>query len=308
MSEKNYHELQLPPLSELFAVKVTSATGTPTKVLGVIKCPVTLGNEQYTHTFMVCRNIRRSMILGIDFLRKYRIGTNWTEQGQFQIHTPSMETIEAIKVYHKGPTVKITKKMKIPARTLVVLEGRTKLKRYHQHKFYEMSPDPTIEKEYPHLIVYPILHQANICGNIKVPICIINFGDEDAHLYSDKKIGTLQEEKLKPKDLQTNTSYKSICEVDEEEEAGFFSELAYEDKITEGKVITSPADIQPRAKPKLKDADITRNGDRGLKTYMKNIEKYFQKILWILGKLQSYRWRLILETTHQLVRDLTVWP
>ena len=54
MSEKNYHELQLPPLSELFAVKVTSATGTPIKVLGVIKCPVTLGNEQYTHTFMVC--------------------------------------------------------------------------------------------------------------------------------------------------------------------------------------------------------------------------------------------------------------
>ena len=99
--------------------------------------------------------------------------------------------------------MKITKKMKIPARTLVVLEGRTKLKRYHQHKFYEMSQDPTIEKEYPHLIMYPILHQANIYGNMNVPICIINFGDEDAHLYPDKKIGTLQEEKLKPKDLQT---------------------------------------------------------------------------------------------------------
>ena len=183
------------------------------------------------------------MILGIDFLRKYRIGTNWTERGQFQIQTLSMETIEAIKVYHKGPTVKITKKMKIPARTLVVVEGRTKLKRYHQHKFYEMSPDPTIEKEYSHLIMYPILHQANICGNMKVPICIINLGDEDAHLYPDKKIGTLQEEKLNPKDLQTNTSYESICEVDEGDEAGFFSELAYEDKITEGKVITSPADI-----------------------------------------------------------------
>ena len=97
MSEKNYHELQLPPLSELFAVKVTSVTGTPIKVLGVIKCPVIFGNEQYTDTFMVCRNIRRSMILGIDFLRKYRIRTNWTEEGQFQINTPSMETIEAIK-------------------------------------------------------------------------------------------------------------------------------------------------------------------------------------------------------------------
>ena len=101
MSEKSYHELQLPPLSELFSIRDTSATGTPIKVMGIIKCPVTLGNEQYDHTFMVCKNIRRSMILGIDFLRKYRIGTNWTKEGQFQIQTPSMETIEAIKVYHK---------------------------------------------------------------------------------------------------------------------------------------------------------------------------------------------------------------
>ena len=135
--------------------------------------------------------------------------------------------------------------MKIPARTLVMLEGSTELKRYHQHKFYEISLDPAIEKEYPHLIMYPILHQANICGHLKVPICIINFGDEDVHLYPDKKIGTLQEEKLKLKDLQTNTSYESICEVDEGEEAGFFSEPEYEDKITEGKIITSPADIHP---------------------------------------------------------------
>ena len=256
MSEKSYKELQLPPLSELFAVRVTSATGTPIKVLGITKCPVTLGNEQYSHTFMVCRNIRRSMILGIDFLRKYRIGTNWTEEGQFQMQTPSMETIEAVKVYHKGPTVKITKKMKIPARTLVVLEGKTRLKKYHQHKFYEMNPNSTIEKEYPHLIMYPLLHQANIYGDMKVPICIINFSDEDAQLYPDKKLGTFQEKKLNLKDLQTNTSYESICEVEEGEEASIFRELAYEDKITEGKVIISPADIYPRVKPELKDADI----------------------------------------------------
>ena len=45
ISEKSYHELQLPPLSELFSIRVTSATGTPIKVIGIIKCPVTLGNE-----------------------------------------------------------------------------------------------------------------------------------------------------------------------------------------------------------------------------------------------------------------------
>ena len=174
--------------------------------------------------------------------------------------------------------------MKIPARTLVVLEGRTKLKRYHQHKFYEMSPDPTREKEYLHLKMYPILHQANICGNMKVPICIINFGDEEAHLYPDKKIGTLQEEKLNPKDLQTNTSYESICEVDEGEEADFFSELAYKDKITEGKVITSPADIQPQTKPMLKDADITPEWRQRFEGLYEKYRKVFSKNSEDIGK------------------------
>ena len=284
MSERSFRELQLDSLGELSSVRLTSATGTPIEVMGITKCPITLGNEQYNHIFMVCKNIRRPMILGIDFLRKYRIGTNWTKEGQFQIQTPSMETVEAIKVYHKGPTVRITKKMKIPSRTLVLLQGSVKLKKYHQHRFYEMNPNPEIEKEYPHLVMYPILHQANICGHMKVPICIINFGDEDVHLYPDKKLGTLQEEKIKLKDTQTNTSYESICEVDDGEETGFFSELSYDDKITEGKIITSPADIHPRVKPKLKDADITPEWKQKFEGLYEKYQKVFSKDSADIGK------------------------
>ena len=195
-----------------------------------------------------------------------------------------METIEANKVYHKGPTVKISKKMKIPSRTLVLLQGSTKLKKYHQHKFYELDPDPKIEKEYPHLVMYPILHQANICGHMKVPICIINFGDEDVHLYPHRKIGVLQEEKLKLKDIQTNTSYESICEVDDGEETGFFSELAYDEQITEGKIIISPADIHPRAKPKLKDAEITPEWKQKFDGLYEKYSKVFSKDSADIGK------------------------
>ena len=72
MSEKSYKELSLPPLGELLGVRVTSATGTPIKVMGITKCPVTLGHEQYPHTFMVCRNIRRPMILKKDNF-KYKL-------------------------------------------------------------------------------------------------------------------------------------------------------------------------------------------------------------------------------------------
>ena len=50
----------------------------------------------------------------------------------------------------------------------------------------------------------------------------------------------MQEKKITIEDIQTETAHESICEVDEGEEAGFFSELSYKDKTAEGKVIVSP--------------------------------------------------------------------
>ena len=64
-----------------------------------------------------------------------------------------------------------------------------------------------------------------MCGDIKIPICIINFGDEDAHLYPEKKVGTLQEEKVTQQHLQPATAYEAICGVDEGEEAGHLVNL-----------------------------------------------------------------------------------
>ena len=66
--------------------------------------------------------------------------------------------------------------------------------------------------------------------------------------------------------------------MDDGEETGFFSELAYDDKIAEGKVITSPADINPRAKPKLKDADITREWRQKFDGLFEKYKKVFSKL------------------------------
>ena len=62
------------------------------------------------------------------------------------------------------------------------------------------------------------------------------------------------------------------------------SELAYEDKITEGKVITSPADIHPQAKPKLKDADITPEWRQRFEGLYEKYRKVFSKDSADIGK------------------------
>ena len=61
-NEQIYHNLNLPKSSELSEIRVSSATGTPIEVLGAVECSVTLGKCEYQHKFIVCRNIKRTMI------------------------------------------------------------------------------------------------------------------------------------------------------------------------------------------------------------------------------------------------------
>ena len=88
----------------------SSATGTPITIVGWAKSNVKLGDEEYPHTFLVCRNIKRKMILGLDFLHKFKIGTSWSGAGNFQITTPSQETIEAIQVIKEKPVLRTSTK------------------------------------------------------------------------------------------------------------------------------------------------------------------------------------------------------
>ena len=61
-------------------VRIRSATGRDVQTLGRTITQFKLGVTTYTTEFIKCRNLRRPAILGIDFLRKNRLGTTWTEE------------------------------------------------------------------------------------------------------------------------------------------------------------------------------------------------------------------------------------
>ena len=66
-------------------VRIRSATGRDVQTLGRTVTQFKLGVTTYTAEFIICRNLRRPAILGIDFLRKNRLGTTWTEEGKFAL-------------------------------------------------------------------------------------------------------------------------------------------------------------------------------------------------------------------------------
>ena len=139
ISEKTYNTLKLPETKNFGEVRVTSATGSPIHMMGVVQCIVTVGKSGYLHQFIVCRNINRALILGIDFLRKFRIQTGWTTDGGFKVTSPENETVEAIRTYHRGPTVRMKHQVTIPPRSLTMVRGTTTLGEKNMSKYYELT-------------------------------------------------------------------------------------------------------------------------------------------------------------------------
>ena len=80
-------------------VRIRSATGRDVQTLGRTKTQFKLGVTTYTSEFIVCRNLRRPAILGIDFLRKNRLGTTWTEEGKFALQKGDDILVESIEVF-----------------------------------------------------------------------------------------------------------------------------------------------------------------------------------------------------------------
>ena len=80
MSESYCKTLQLDSLCSLVNTHVKSATGSNLSPLGIVNCPLKLGNTTFVNDFIACQNLTRPIILGKDFLMKNHITVRYAEK------------------------------------------------------------------------------------------------------------------------------------------------------------------------------------------------------------------------------------
>ena len=207
-----------------------------------------------------------------------------TGEGEFQIISPTEETVEAIKVYHRGPTLWLKHQMLLPPRSLTVLKGVTTLTNKHKERYYEITPNPHLASEHPTLVMYPMLHHPNVCGEVKVPVCMINLATDPIRIKESRIIGLMKEEDVTEKEVTTGTAHESICEVEDINEASLFHEMKCKGKTHQGTFIVSPADITSREKPKLKDAEVSPEWRNRFETLFEQYSQVFSNSSANIGK------------------------
>ena len=267
MSSDFFEHLGLEELQTLNKVAICNASGGMMKLKGQTKLDFKLGNQGYNHPFIVCANLRRPLILGLDFLQINRIGLDWDETGNKVLKQGRQILIESIDEQEPSTLIKNAKSVKIPERSIAVIETAIETKSLRLGQYYETKICPYLHDEYPNLIMPLIIHHNNSWngeqGKVYVPLLIINLDYQELYLPKGKVVGTLQEEQLDLNEIiheELDITENKIKTKTREEtpSVSYYKKVLEqeEDKETLNKMIVSPADINIHRKLELKDAEV----------------------------------------------------
>ena len=85
MSLEMYEKLKLKDLNSTSIPHVVGASGKSLGATGRTKCEVNINRRIFYQTFIVCKHLKRPIILGRDFSIQNCIGISWTKTNTHQL-------------------------------------------------------------------------------------------------------------------------------------------------------------------------------------------------------------------------------
>ena len=258
ISEKYYQSLSLTKMQFTRNISIRSATGSNLIPLGLINCSFELGKIRFNSDFIVCKHLKRTLILGRDFLTQNHITVQYADDGRYILDYQQQELVASLDVEDK-PQLILAYSIMLPERSLAIVFIHNNLNPDQSGQLYEIEPSQNLNEEYPNLCLIPMIHNVDVHKTENVPLVVINFSSDDVHLLKGETVGYMQNQLLDISEIMTETSTEPSPIILEEDDKEVLQEQEREvnkEKI-EKRFITSPADIEIHRKVELQDADVT---------------------------------------------------
>ena len=277
MSLEMYEKLKLKNLDSTSIPHVVGASGKSLGARGKTKCEININGKIFYQTFIVCKHLKRPIILGRDFSIQNCIGISWTKMNTRRL-TQNNEVIAETAEYQtpSRASVSLKRNIKVPPRSCTVVDvdinTTEKIK-------VEVTPDQLWLSANPNICTYPMIADLKEREpNTVTPFVIVNFSHHK-HLHlprdhvvafaeKDYKVGEVLEictiEQLE-KELPRNW----IPERKRQEKFSEFFENPFMQKDDD--FLKSPAEAPVHRKVLLEDKDIS---PKTQKAFDKLCEKY----------------------------------
>ena len=154
---------------------VEGANGTSLGAIGKINCEIEIGKKRFKQTFLVCENLTRSLILGVDFAKQHAAGVHWTKHISFVL-TINGETVAETKELHNKAAISLRKRTKLPPRSCAVVDvdiNTTSTKKV------QLIPDEYCITSNPNMYMYNLF--ADLSEKTKdsvTPFVIVNLSND----------------------------------------------------------------------------------------------------------------------------------
>ena len=205
LSEEYYQQLLLPGLKPVHKLQVRTASGSSLCPTGTITCDFKLGKQPFSFEFIICRGLSKPCILGLDFLRKYKMGIGWSRNGKFQLDLHQQVLVESIKVYMSGPTLQTRQCITIPSRSLMVLNAKATIDKHMEGGLHKVVPNFLLSDEYPELVLIPTVHNVEITKIECIPYILLNLSEEVIFLRKGEILRHLEKEDITIEEITTET-------------------------------------------------------------------------------------------------------
>ena len=151
---------------------VVGANSTSLGAIGKINCEIVLGKKNFRQTFLVCENLTRSLILGVDFAKQHAAGVHWTKHNSFVL-TIEGKTVAETKELHNKAAVSLKKRTKLPPRSCAVVDVNINTEKV------QLIPDEYCITSNPNMYVYNLFadHSERTEDSV-TPFVIVNLSND----------------------------------------------------------------------------------------------------------------------------------
>ena len=147
-----FEKLKGVKLSNKEVPRVLAADGSDLGSIGSVKLKLILGNQGVTQEFIVFRQLRRNIILGVDFGKKNCAGVQWATEHTRVLSIKGLPAIE-VEETESGLLVTAAFHVKVPPRHNSVFEVKI---HGETEGTYIIAPHPQLEKRNPNIFQHEI--------------------------------------------------------------------------------------------------------------------------------------------------------
>ena len=290
MSLEMYEKLKLKDLNTTGIPHVVGASGKSLGTRGRTKCEVNINGRIFYQTFIVCKHLKRPIILSRDFSIQNCIGISWTKTNTHQL-TQNNE-VNAETADYQTPSrasISLKKNIKVPPRSCAVVDvdinTTEKIK-------VEVTPDQLWLSANPNICTYPMI--ADLKGrepNTVTPFVILNFSHhEHLHLPKDHIVASAEKDCKEGEVLEICT----MEQLEKELPRNWIPERKQQEKFIEffenpfmqkgDDFLKSPAEAPVHRKVLLEDKNISPKTQEAFDKLCKKYDDIISKNSGDIGK------------------------